>query len=301
MKYARIVLLIVCGLIATVFAYPAVAPAPSVFQAATSATNARVRTVPFQSALVGKPLPYNVVLPVNYDQPASRSKRYPVLYLLHGLTGHYDNWTSKTKIADYAEAHEVIIVTPEGNDSWYTDSQSTPAEKYETYFIKELIPDVDGRFRTRNTRDGRAIAGLSMGGYGALKFGVKYPSMFAFAGSMSGAPDVASWTKEELKSFEFIWRSLQSIFGDDGSATRMANDVPKLYRDLTAEQIAALPYIYVDCGTEDHLFRANRSFIEILVSKKIPHEFRQLPGTHNWAYWDAQVQEVLKVAMKKMQ
>ena len=173
-------------------------------------------------------------------------------------------------------------------------------EKYETYIIKELIPHVDRRFRTVSNREGRAIAGLSMGGYGALKFGVKYPAMFAFAGSMSGAPDVASWTQEQLKSFAFIWRSLHPVFGDDGSATRVANDVPKLYRELTPEQIAALPYIYVDCGTEDHLLNANRSFVEILVSKKIPHEYRQLPGGHSWAYWDAQVQEVLKLAMKKM-
>jgi S-formylglutathione hydrolase FrmB len=139
-----------------------------------------------------------------------------------------------------------------------------------------------------------------MGGYGALKFGVKYPAMFAFAGSMSGAPDVASWTQEELKSFAFIWRSLHPVFGDEGSDTRIANDVPKLYRELTTEQIASLPYIYVDCGTEDHLFAANRLFVEILVTRKIPHEYRQLPGGHSWAYWDAQVQEVLKVAIRKM-
>ena len=300
MTYPRILLLLVAGLIANAFAYPGPTSGPLVFQSATSANNARVQTVQFQSQLVQKSLPYNVVLPLSYEQTAARSKRYPVLYLLHGLTGHYDNWTSKTRIVEYAAAHEVIIVTPEGNDGWYTDSQSSPAEKYETYIIKELIPDVDRRFRTLATRDGRAIAGLSMGGYGALKFGVKYPAIFAFAGSMSGAPAVASWTREDLKSFAFIWRSLHPVFGDEGSATRRANDVPKLYRELTAEQIAALPYIYVDCGTEDHLFLANRSFAEILVSKKIPHEFRQLPGGHSWAYWDAQVQEVLKLAMKKM-
>ncbi len=240
------------------------------------------------------------MLPVEYDQPAARATRYPVLYLLHGLTGHYNNWTTRTKISDYTAAHGVIIVTPEGNDSWYTDSQLVPTEKYETYIIKELIPDVDRRFRTLDKREGRAIAGLSMGGYGALKFGVKYPAMFAFAGSMSGALDAASWKREELKSFDFIWRSLHPAFGDDGSPTRPVNDVPKLYRELSAEQIAALPYVYIDCGTEDHLLASNRSFIDILVTRKIPHEYRQLPGGHSWEYWDTQVQEVLKIAMKKM-
>lgn len=302
MKYARIVLILICAFTWGCLEQLPAAPTVNVSRAQTPVTtlSLRVQTVSFQSQLVGKTLPYNVVLPVGYEQPAARVTRYPVLYLLHGLTGHYDNWTSRTKVSEYAAAHEVIVVTPEGNDGWYTDSQLVPAEKYETYIIKELIPDVDRRFRTVSSREGRAIAGLSMGGYGALKFGVKYPAMFAFAGSMSGAPDVASWTQEQLKSFAFIWRSLHPVFGNEGSATRMANDVPKLFRELTAEQIAALPYIYVDCGTEDHLLNANRSFVEILVSKKIPHEYRQLPGGHSWAYWDAQVQEVLKLAIKKM-
>jgi S-formylglutathione hydrolase FrmB len=302
MAYAQIVLLIVSSFAWSGFtdAPPASPVHASRPQTTASATSARVQTVSFQSQLVGKTLPYNVVLPVNYDQPAARATRYPVLYLLHGLTGHYDNWTTRTRVSEYAAAYEIIIVTPEGNGGWYTDSQMVPAEKYETYIVKELIPDVDRRFRTVNQREGRAIAGLSMGGYGALKFGVKYPAMFAFAGSMSGAPNVASWTHEELKSFEFIWRSLHPVFGDEGSATRVANDVPKLYRELSAEQIAALPYIYLDCGTEDHLLAANRSFAEILVTRKIPHEYRQLPGRHSWEYWDAQVQEVLKVAVKKM-
>ena len=300
MTYSRILLLICAALIANMFAYPVKTPAPHVAQGPAIA-HSRVQTVQFQSRLVGKSLPYNVVLPVGYDQPDARTKRYPVLYLLHGLAGHYDNWTTKTRISDYAATHDVIIVTPEGNDGWYTDSQSSPAEKYETYIIKELIPDVDTRFRTLAKREGRAIAGLSMGGYGALKFGVKYPDMFVFAGSMSGAPDVAGWTRAELKSFEFIWRSLHPVFGDDGSATRMANDVPKLYRDLAAAQIAALPYIYLDCGTEDHLLAANRAFVDVLVAKKILHEYHQVPGAHSWTYWDTRVAEVLRVAIKKMQ
>ena len=299
--YAQIFLAIVSALAWTGCTNAPVASQPNAAraQSVAPAKKTRVQTVSFQSQLVGKTLPYNVVLPVNYDEASARATRYPVLYLLHGLTGHYDNWTTKTRISDYAATHEVIIVTPEGNDGWYTDSQMTPSAKYETYMIKELIPDVDQRFRTVSAREGRAIAGLSMGGYGALKFGVKYPAMFALAGSMSGAPNVASWKRDER--FEFIWRSLHPVFGDEGSATRAANDVPKLYRELSPEQIAALPYIYVDCGTEDHLLSANRSFVKILVAKKIPHEYRELPGGHSWEYWDARVQEVLKVAMSKMQ
>ena len=266
----------------------------------TSATqNPRVQTIQFASKLVGKTLPYNVLLPVDYDQPISKTKRYPVVYLLHGLTGHYNNWIEKTHLTDDVTAYQFIIVMPEGNNGWYTDSATVPTDKYESYILQELIPDVEQRFRASNARDGRAIAGLSMGGYGALKFAVKHPELFVFAASLSGALDAASWTEADLKGFEFIFRTLQPVYGAADSETRAANDLSKLYRELPPGRIAALPYIYLDCGTEDGLLQTNRSFAEILVKQKIPHEYRQLPGTHAWTYWDAQVQEVLRIAARR--
>ena len=266
---------------------------------ASATQNRPVQTIQFESKLVGKALPYNVVLPVDYDLPAAASTRYPVLYLLHGLFGHYDNWTTKTKVADYASQYSLIIITPEGNDGWYTDSATVAADKYETYVIEELIPDVQHRYRTIEAREGRAVAGLSMGGYGALKFGVKYPAKFSFVASMSGAFGAASWTESDLRGLAAIWRTLSPVFGPADSPARPANDRYKLYRKLSAERVAALPYVYLDCGTEDQLLPGNRAFVDILLNKKIPHEYRQLPGTHAWTYWDAQVQEVLRIAAKK--
>ncbi len=273
-------------------------PTPAVQTSATSA-NPRVQTIQFASKLVRATLPYNVLLPVDYNQPAAKSKRYPVLYLLHGLTGHYSNWIEHTRLADYAAGYDVIIVMPEGNNGWYTDSATVPSEKYESYILQELIPDVEQRFRASSAREGRAIGGLSMGGYGALKFGFKYPQTFVFVASLSGALDAASWTEADLKGLEFIWRTLQPVYGAEHSETRAANDLGKLYRELPAERIAALPYIYVDCGTEDALLSTNRSFVDILLTRKIPHEFRRLPGGHSWTYWDAQVQEVLRIFARK--
>lgn len=254
----------------------------------------RLQTIQFQSKLMGRTLPYNVILPVDYDQPSDKPKRYPVLFLLHGLFGHYNNWTDKTKVADYAKQHKLIIITPEGNNGWYTDSATTPADKYETYFIEELIPDVERRYRTIQNRNGRAIAGLSMGGYGALKFGVKYPDKFFLAGSMSGATGAASWTERELQGLQAILRTVVPVFGNNGSSTRNSNDLHKLYGGLSPEGIAALPFVYLDCGTEDHLLQSNRTFVDILLARKIPHEYRQLPGRHDWGYWDKQVQELLR-------
>src|ERR1044072_363643 len=189
LKYARAFLVIAFILPLHVFAPNQGAMPATPARAAQTAAPAskRLLTIQFPSKLVGQTLPYVVVLRVNYDQPSAKSDRYPVLYLLHGLGGHYDNWTTRTKLAAYAAQYSMIIVTPEGNNSWYTDSATVPTEKYETYIVDELIPDVQRRYRTIETRAGRSIAGLSMGGYGALKFGVKHPELFAFAGSLRGA------------------------------------------------------------------------------------------------------------------
>src|ERR1041385_6730043 len=151
----------------------------------------RCETVPFESRLVGASLPYNVVLPADYNRASSKQKRYSVVYLLHGLGGSAADWVSnRSHLADYAAQYPFIIVVPEGKDGWYTDGIA-PAEKFESYFVEELIPDVDRRFRTLPAREGRAVAGLSMGGYGSMKFALKHPELFAFAASMSGALAVA--------------------------------------------------------------------------------------------------------------
>ncbi|HEV2707496.1 MAG TPA: alpha/beta hydrolase family protein [Pyrinomonadaceae bacterium] len=288
--------------------------ATALAQAQTQATTARagqqtqpqserVETIRFESKLTGKVLPYNVLLPPDYHRAAAKTKRYPVLYLLHGLTGHYTNWLERTRLADYAAAQDLIIVMPEGNNGWYSDSATVAADKYESYFIEELMPDVERRFRTHGARDGRAVAGLSMGGYGALKFGVKHPQLFSLAASTSGAVSAASWrTEDEVKTTPFIRQSLLQTFGAPDHPAKVSNDLFKLVRELPSERLARLPYFYLDCGTEDSLglLAPNRALADLFVERKIPHEYRQLPGTHNWAYWDRQVREILRLTVERL-
>src|SRR5205823_4520921 len=263
------------------------------------AQSSLVETVQFQSKLVNATLPYNVILPPDY-RTSSRT-RYPVLYLLHGFGGHYSDWVTRTNVADYAAQYRMIVVMPEGNNGWYTDSAGVASDKYESYILRELIPDVQKRYRTIEARYGRAVAGLSMGGYGALKFGLKTPETFAFVGSLSGTLAAATWTEEDLKNLKGIRDSVFSVFGPVGSEARKANDIYEMTRGLSAARVAALPYIYLDCGTEDFLGGLNnQQFAALLREKKIPHEYRELPGDHSWAYWDQQVPEVLQLAAQKM-
>ena len=265
---------------------------------AANAQRASVEAVQFQSKLVNTTLPYNVILPPGYR--ALATTRYPVLYLLHGWGGHYTDWLTRTNVADYAALYRMIIVMPEGNDSWYVDGAAGLNDKYESYILKELMPDVDQRYRTIQSRYGRAVAGLSMGGYGAVKYGLKYPATFAFAGSISGAFGVTRYTEKEMGGANL--EPFMKTFGPIGSETRKANDIFEIARGLSAARVASLPYFYFDCGTEDAAqhFLPNRELSELFLEKKIPHEFRELPGNHSWQYWDQQIPVVLKIAAEKL-
>jgi len=242
-------------------------------------------------------MPYRVVLPSGY-KVSNEKTFYPVIYLLHGLTGHFNNWTDSSKLSDYNSKHNFIIVTPEGNNGWYTDSATVANDKYESYIIKELIPEIDKKFRTQTDRNHRVVAGLSMGGYGSIKFGLKYPEMFTLVGSFSGALGAASLTEKEVGTKGVIAESILGVYGAADSETRKQNDAFKLIREMPADKIRNLPFIYVDCGTEDFLFQSNRDFVNLLVEKKVRHEYRQLPGAHDWKFWDAQIQEFLELSEK---
>ena len=249
------------------------------------------------SKLMSRQMPYRVALPADYS--TDKQARYPVIYLLHGLTGHYDNWGDKAKIAQYLAPYKFIVVMPEGGNGWYTDSATVPNDRYESYIVQELIPEIDKNFRTLADRQHRVVAGLSMGGYGSIKFGLKYPEMFGLVGSFSGALGAPSWTSKFFAASGVkgaIPDSIASVYGADDSQPRRDNDIFRIAREMSSEKIKTLPFIYLDCGTEDFLIQNNRDFSALLIEKRIPHEFRELPGAHTWSYWERQIQEFLRLA-----
>jgi S-formylglutathione hydrolase FrmB len=295
-KFMNRILLIISFLVS--IAGIGVGQTPAQVSAYAADPGAKVETLQLDSRLMGRKMPYRVVLPIDYSDIKNSAKRYPTIYLLHGLTGHFNNWTDRTKLNKYATDYKFIIVTPEGDNGWYTDSVTKASDKYESYIVKDLINEIDAKFRTQATREGRIIAGLSMGGYGAVKFGIKYPEIFSIVGTFSGALGATSFTS--ATSGASIGGGIDAIFGPADSETRRANDVFKLVRELTAEKQKAMPFIYQSCGTEDFLYQSNRDFMAAIADKKLAREYRESPGRHDWVFWDEQVRQFLSLVNRRL-
>ena len=253
-----------------------------------------VRDIAFHSAALAREMHYRILIPADYE---TSGHRYPVLYLLHGLTGSYIDWETRTQLDQYAAGLPLIIAMPDGDDSWYTNSATQPQEKWEDYIVKDFIPEIDKNYRTIQTKFGRAIGGLSMGGYGAMKFALKYPGMFIFAASFSGALSVTS-NEFRPRAGSKAAGQIAAIFGAADSETRTQNDVYTLAGKVTNPD--SLPYLWISCGTEDTtLIKPNQDFAALLVRQKIRHSYSESPGVHAWNFWDDGIEQVLPLLMDR--
>lgn len=234
----------------------------------------------------------NVILPqaptTQIGLAGRRDEVFPTLYLLHGLSDDHTIWQRLTSVERYASRYGIAVVMPTCHRSWYTDMVHGGA--YFTYIAEEL-PAVCRSF-FRGMSEDRAynyIAGLSMGGYGAMKIAFAHPERFAGAASFSGALDVYSFCKND-KDFEHSeWAN---IFGAPENIPGTVNDVFG-----TAErQIAAgatLPELYISCGVDDFLLSQSRKLHALLDDHGVAHTYREAPGNHNWEFWDDEIERTM--------
>ena len=245
----------------------------------------RVQDGAFHSAALDREMKYRILLPCGYQTGGGR---FPVLYLLHGLYGDYLNWDTRTNLERCAQRYELIVVMPDAGDSWYTNSATDPKDKFEDYIAKDLVAEIDGKFRTMRSRRARAIAGLSMGGYGALKIALRHHDEFAFAGSLSGALDAPQDLGDKKPEFR---DQLLKVFGPPGSGVRADNILSSLLQSVSSKD---LPYLYLACGSGDDFLPVNRNFVAQLSSRGVPYEYHETAGGHAWDYWDRSVQDLLR-------
>jgi putative tributyrin esterase len=260
-------------------------PAP-----ASTAISPRVQEQTFHSKALDRDMHYLAVLPADYGKS---QQRYPVLYLLHGWAGDYTNWVKMTKLVDDSGRYPMIIITPDAQNSWYVNSATVPADRFEDYIINDLIHEVDIRWRTVASPNHRAIAGLSMGGYGSVLFGLKYPGTFAAVGSVSGAFGGPVGIEHVMPGLR---ESTDRAFGALGSTIRNDNDIDSLlYSVLAKADHVSIPYFFLECGSQDPLLPSNRKFVGELSSKNASYEYHEYPGAHTWEFWDQALPLMLEV------
>ena len=304
--------------------------APPVVPVAAGAAGT-VKNVKLPSAALGVDKRYVVYLPAGYE---TSRKRYPVFYYLHGLGGSEDNWVEGGQIDKAADALglQAVLVMVDGDDAFYVNGvgavdydkclqdgsglfmpgheakHSTCVRKrdYDTYITKDLIAHVDATYRTIATREGRAIAGLSMGGFGALQLSMRHSDLFSAAASHSGlvallygGPVPYQAGKVELLTDVRTWggpfveirRWMLGLFGEDVAHWRKF-DPAVLVGSLAPGRLA----LYLDCGTEDEfMFQNQNAYLhDLLLAKKIEHTYFIGPGHHTFAFWKQRVSESLK-------
>jgi len=266
----------------------------------------KVQEVSFHSEAVDRDMRFNIVLPKDY---ITSGKHYPVLYMLHGLTSNYLEWT-KLGVPQYTNRHDLIVVMVDGGNSWYLNwAKSYEGQKnnWDDYITKELIGYVDSHYRTIAKREGRAISGLSMGGYGALAVGLRHPDMFCSIGSHSGALKISKDWYEALKEGKkpfVVWPEALEYGSKDprpnipGFSTQKER-TPRGEIFLTAKDVEAvdpfklvlkipvekMPHIYLDCGVEDGLLKGSQRFMKLLMEKEIPFTYAESAGGHEESYW----------------
>lgn len=246
--------------------------------------SARLREATFHSSSLNRDMRYRVILPAGYD---SSKTRYPALFLLHGLYGDFMNWSTLTSLVDDVRDMNLIIAMPDAGNSWYVNSVSNPDDKFEDYIVKDFVEEIDTHYRTLPEGNARAIAGLSMGGYAAVKFSLKYPQLFSHVGGISAALDASADLDQRRVDFR---EGLQKVFGEPGNPARAQNDVFILLSHTDARK---LPQYYLDCGADDMFVGVNRRFAARLQELGISYEFHVMPGDHTWKYWDRAIERFL--------
>jgi enterochelin esterase-like enzyme len=211
------------------------------------------RTVRFDSAVLDGQATFAVLVPPGYD---SSTKRYPVVYLLHGGTQNHTAFPARSWFAKEVSRRELIVVMPHVPQVTYAMRGPGGSLAFEEFIAKDLVGYVDATYRTIASREARAIGGLSMGGFGAVMTGLKHPELFTAVGAFSGA--------------------------FSGGRERLLADA------VSALAVDAAPYFYLACGVEDAVLAAGRELVTRLASRDIPHEYREVPGGHSWDVWDPQ-------------
>ena len=254
--------------------------------------------VNFFSNVLGLCMQMDVILPERTQgqigmEGRKEKGKYRTLYLLHGMSDDNTIWQRRTSIERYATEYGIAVVMPAVGLSWYTDMHTCDRDRYFVYVAREL-PEICRDFFPNMSprREDTYVAGLSMGGYGALKCALRAPETFSKAASLSGAVDVAELVKVRALADARYW---EGIFGPADKVAGSENDLFALAERLTPEE---RPDLFMWCGTEDSLYPSNVKLRDHLNKLGYRLTYTEGPGDHQWKYWDEHIQNALRWMME---
>lgn len=248
--------------------------------------------VHFFSYYLGMDVPMTVLLPEKRGhKPELSEKKNKVLYLLHGHSDDNSAYLRKSNIELHIADKELIVVMPTCHRGFY--SNSIHGYKYEDYLVKELPTVVSNFFHASIDREDTYIAGLSMGGYGALKLGLKYPEVYGHAASMSGAIDCYQACKcaaaKGMFSVGDFTENIDNVFGGEEAFRNSDDNIENL-----VSKVKNPPQLYISCGTEDPLYPIHRETLAILDKAGLKYTAYEGPGAHNWVFWNQELVKILQ-------
>jgi putative tributyrin esterase len=255
--------------------------------------------IDFYSNTLKRIAPLSVILPVEVlDIPGmpvpDKSKPFRTIYLLHGYSGSHRDWLYGTRIGFLSLVFNVAVIMPAGENSFYLDDEIRQAF-YEKFTCEEIVAFTRRVFPLSDNREDTTIAGLSMGGYGAMRNGLKrsdvFGSIFAFSSAL--VTGKIARMKEGEGNDIAPYSYYRHTFGDLSKLTGSDKD-PKALAQKLIDNKAEIPKIFMACGTEDFLLEENRDFHKHLADLGIEHEYRESPGIHNWAFWDEYIEKAME-------
>ncbi len=241
------------------------------------------------SGSLGRTKQFSVVLPDGYVH----ARKYPVLYLLHGYGGDHRQWLMYSNILKYVEHLPIVVVLPDAERSYYVNSATVPRDRFEDYLVHDLPAYVRSRYSIDTLH--QAIAGASMGGYGALVLAFRNPGRFFFAGDISGSTDIPQYIEShEHGPFAFTFPGLRKAFGPEPGPFYDAHNLFRLYKTVAVD---SLPYLYLSVGIQDqsHLrLTTHRALAESLSTYGAYYEYHETPGTHSLKFFDKELLPLLQ-------
>lgn len=252
--------------------------------------------VNFISKCLMRTVTFNAIIPVDKFGPqAENAEQKPLktLYLLHGIFGNYTDWVNGTRIQAWAEANDLAVIMPSGENRFYLDDEKS-GELYGEFIGKELVEFTRKLFPLSDKREDTFIAGLSMGGYGAIRNGLKYAENFGYVIGLSAALVHDTWKDADNSAPIFTFRRnyYEAIFGEYDKVKGSDKD-PKALLLKLKEEGRPVPKMYLCCGTEDDLVTVNRDFRDFLNENGVDLTYVEGPGKHDWVFWDTYIKKVL--------